>query len=281
MRKILTKICIFLLSMIFACTCFVGCSNDSQPKDMISLSAWQTNGENFIEFSHQNSNAQFECVVSDGSFYYANETVQEITLSAGEKMRWSSDGVQNQDSKIYVDVVLTIANETFGYGVVEIAYNENKSAWTASVMASKQFKKAITREQAKSFIANRKVKLYEEMDLECAYNHGWLTANDLKSIAYYHNGETTSDFDPVPIMPLISKMGKNVKLSFLKRYSSENLDDVTSYNYYGIYNGYVVAYITSELATNSAVTTEKTIGGVKFYNYSSITVYNLNDYYNF
>jgi hypothetical protein len=269
--------------MIFACTCFVGCSNDSQPKDMISLSAWQTNASenNIIAFNHQNSNAQFECVVSDGSFCYANETVQTITVPAGKKISWKADGVQNFENKIYADIVLSVGGDIFGYGVVEIVYNENKSAWTASVMASKQFKKAITREQAKSFIANRKVKLYEEMDLECAYNHGWLTANDLKSIAYYHNGETTSDFDPVPIMPLISKMEKNVKLSFLKRYSSENLDDVTSYNYYGIYNGYVVAYITSELAPGFAVTTEKTIGGVKFYNYSSITVYNLNDYYNF
>ncbi|MBO5215218.1 MAG: hypothetical protein J6B79_03430 [Clostridia bacterium] len=281
MRKILTKICIFLLSMIFACACLVGCSNDNQPKDMISLNAWQANGENFIEFSHQNSNAQFECVVSDGSFSYENETAKTITVPAGKKISWKADGIQNLENKIYADIVLSVSGDIYGYGVVEIAYSESKSAWTAKVLASKQFKKTITLSQVKSFIANRKVKLYEEMDLESAFNHGCLTAEDLKSIAYYHNGETASDFDPVPIMPLISKMENNVKLSYLKSYSSATLENITAYDYYGTYNGYVVAYITCTLTPTSPTQSEKTIGGVKFYNYSSITVYNLNDYYNF
>ncbi|MDE6868767.1 MAG: hypothetical protein K2J83_06485 [Clostridia bacterium] len=85
--------------------------------------------------------------------------------------------------------------------------------------------------------------------LQQAYDAGWITKEDLKSIAYYHNGGIEgneevmgADFDPQPKMPeAIDKMTElSIKQTYcnnLREESNAKPSGVTIERYYGSYNG--------------------------------------------
>ena len=88
----------------------------------------------------------------------------------------------------------------------------------------------------------------EFYSLQQAYEVGWLTKEDLKSIAYYHNGGIEgneevmgADFEPQPKMPkVIDKMTElSIKQTYcnnLREESNAKPSGVTIERYYGAYS---------------------------------------------
>ncbi len=115
--------------------------------------------------------------------------------------------------------------------------------------------------------------------LQEAYDAGWLTQEDLKSIAYYHNGGTEGneeimgeDYQPQPKTPeVIDKMTElSIKQAYINCYKLGGYgkpSGVTVKNYFGSYNG-CYAVVTESIYVNfPAVPVNKweTIGGVKIH----------------
>lgn len=128
-------------------------------------------------------------------------------------------------------------------------------------------------------------KVYERTELETAYENGYITEEQLKSIAYYFNNKNVKD-PPEPDFELIpqkrlSKFKENkIKRTYLKRprvaddYRNNNIHYIWKYEYYGTYNGYAVAFVMDNLNTYRLKTEPvKTIGGVTFNNYYSLYAY--------
>lgn len=127
---------------------------------------------------------------------------------------------------------------------------------------------------------------YEEYNLETAYNNGYLTQDDLKSIAYYYNKETIlPDFKLIPKAKLSPYVERSIKMSYLQRPSFKKdfpfatVKDIGVFDYYGTYNGYVVVKILDSLARYDLIyEPEKMIGGVTFYDYNHlIKVFDVGD----
>ena len=125
----------------------------------------------------------------------------------------------------------------------------------------------------------------EIKNLEEAYETGWITQEDLKSIAYYYNDKTEAienngDFVPVPKSP--ERLNDNTITAIRKTYreqyfedKSTPLDTITVTDYCGTYNGCVVATVSTYcIAYDIIVQDEYEIGGVVFYNYFSLSVWN-------
>ena len=115
--------------------------------------------------------------------------------------------------------------------------------------------------------------------LQQAYDAGWITKEDLKSIAYYHNGGIEgneevmgADFDPQPKMPeAIDKMTElSIKQAYIDCYNLSGYgkpSGVTVENYYGSYNGCYAVVLDSKYIFYPAVSVNKweTIDGVKIH----------------
>ena len=88
--------------------------------------------------------------------------------------------------------------------------------------------------------------------LQEAYDNGWLTQEDLMSIAYYNNGGRTDneeimseDYQPAPKTPevLSESVAKSIKKAWAKRYNGDNTNQATDITeemvniseYYGTY----------------------------------------------
>ena len=92
----------------------------------------------------------------------------------------------------------------------------------------------------------------EFYNLDEAYNNGWITFEDLKSIAYYNQGTWKNegiigeDFSPKPKKELKKRLEKKINLDFAKILNKDFYTD--EYNdkntwiemYYGTYNSCVV-----------------------------------------
>ena len=113
--------------------------------------------------------------------------------------------------------------------------------------------------------------------LQEAYEQGFLSENDLKSIAYYNNGgrennedKIGEDFVPQPLNPktIPDDIQKNIKSDYI--YYNEKLDNKTKDSevkiddYYGEYNNCYVAILHGPFAY-FAVVNEFSVNG---YNYS-------------
>ncbi|MBD5584055.1 MAG: hypothetical protein HDQ88_03160 [Clostridia bacterium] len=112
-----------------------------------------------------------------------------------------------------------------------------------------------------------------------AYENGWLTKEDLMSIAYYHNGGTGGNeevmgenYQPIPKTPqdLSDGVKLAIRVNYCNRYknipntpSINNLADIGISEYCGQYNGSVAVVIGSPIAF-TAITNE-TVDGVTFY----------------
>lgn len=135
---------------------------------------------------------------------------------------------------------------------------------------------------------------YVMTDLETAYERGYITQEDLKSIAYYYNndpeslgydhenGPTQPDVKPIPKQKLSKKTERELKLTYIiEAHLKESHPDVTVKNvevfyYYGTYNNYAVAFMQDNIQTHClSYWDEKEIGGVTFYNYFVLLVFDL------
>lgn len=122
---------------------------------------------------------------------------------------------------------------------------------------------------------------YERLDLEVAFERGWITTEDLKSIAYYYNRETDEpNFTLVPKTELTVDTEYKLKMSYLNSsgikdsFPDANEKNIVYFQYYGTYNGFVVARIRDNLLCYDIKTyPHKIIGGVSFYDYISLEVY--------
>jgi hypothetical protein len=130
------------------------------------------------------------------------------------------------------------------------------------------------------------VKEYEYKYLEDAYEAGWITEDDLKTIADYWNNDDRT----LPEMQYSQEVVNNIKYTKFKaihyHFDSSELKYLffkdkknMRIGYYGTYNGYVVARVSgkySSVVVDPYIHDEKTIGGVTFYNYMTLTVYKIN-----
>lgn len=123
-------------------------------------------------------------------------------------------------------------------------------------------------------------------NLKEAYEAGWITKEDLKSIAYYYNefqGKVTEgEFLPVPKNP--SSLDKSTVDKMKRAYREQNFKDknqslevICVGMYYGTYHGSVVLDIgTGCMAYDLLIQEEYVIGEAVFYNYSIINVWREN-----
>lgn len=125
-----------------------------------------------------------------------------------------------------------------------------------------------------------------------AYKYGWLTKEDAKSIAYYHNGGIegnesvmSKNYTPKPKTPEVLDEKNDLAIRqdyFNKRFGKNNpynytLDEIR-YIYYGCYNNYAVVNIACIGEGVANVGWAENIGGVKIiYPYADrLSVWKLN-----
>lgn len=120
--------------------------------------------------------------------------------------------------------------------------------------------------------------------LESAYSDGLISYDDLRSIAYYYNGESAeADFVPSPKNPeqLSAETIRKIKETYYYQADGFNkgasVDDVYVSGYCGTYNGYVVVEIGSGCDTGIGgepmIYEEYEIDGVIFYWYTPLRVW--------
>ena len=127
--------------------------------------------------------------------------------------------------------------------------------------------------------------------LESAYEEGWLTKEDLLSIAYYNQGtnynedKMTEDYQPIPKYPEILSAETEWKIketrAIYRRNHAQNprpeasAEDVEIIKYYGTYHGMTVVKLTEKGYAYLQIIEFGGAGGVKiFYNNSNrITVW--------
>lgn len=125
-----------------------------------------------------------------------------------------------------------------------------------------------------------------------AYENGWLTLEDVKSIAYYHNGGRegnediiSEDFTPKPITSeaLDDKNDFAIKIDYwINTFAKNNPFEIPlsriGYWYYGCYNDYAVVKIAYFPYAAGDMMGEENLGGVKiiYRNTMHLSVWKLN-----
>lgn len=112
-----------------------------------------------------------------------------------------------------------------------------------------------------------------------AYDNGWLTQEDLKSLAYYYNGGSNDEsFVPKPKTPEF--LSKEIENKIRKTYLSEKkikkdfpfatIKRISITGYYGIYNDCIIVGVTDDYYRyDYVVEPEYIIGEVLIRNYTS------------
>ena len=114
--------------------------------------------------------------------------------------------------------------------------------------------------------------------IEEAYDNGFLTIEDLKSIAYYHNdgiryNEEIMDetYMPAPKIPKALSEGLliNLKNAVVKNYNEtynqdKSVKDFMISEYYGIYNNFVIVFVVYGWMQVAVGGGTGNIGGVRF-----------------
>ena len=128
--------------------------------------------------------------------------------------------------------------------------------------------------------------------LENAYERGWLTEDDLKSIACGYYDYMKYEENPYkglyekPTEKLSREMKTQLKISYLAqeiKTSTKCLDDAQITKYFGTYNGNVVAvmdYTGGCVYPNFSIDPAREVGGVLFKNYSWCAIYIFHPYAN-
>ncbi len=122
--------------------------------------------------------------------------------------------------------------------------------------------------------------------LKQAYDNGWLSTDDLKSIAchyydiyeYPENPYSGAYEEPTNLSKELEIEVKQAYLEQIADYPEGMLYDVDIFRYYGIYNGNVVAAISSRYKALDFTQEENEIGGITFDNLRryDIRVYHIN-----
>ena len=108
--------------------------------------------------------------------------------------------------------------------------------------------------------------------LEEAYEAGFLTREDLMSIAYYHQGSEDETFSPIPLCP--ETLGKETErgikethlASIREEFPTADLDDVHILEYYGTYGDCVAVHVRDDYRVIDVLEIPQAeIGGVVFY----------------
>ncbi len=120
--------------------------------------------------------------------------------------------------------------------------------------------------------------------IEEAYANGLISKDDLRSIAYYYNGEDVAiDFILIPKTPesLSKDTIKKIKQTYYDKVSDgksgATVDDVNIAGYYGTYNGCVIVEINascvSGIGGDPIYYPEYMIGDVIFHSYTPLEVW--------
>jgi len=112
--------------------------------------------------------------------------------------------------------------------------------------------------------------------LQEAYDNGWLTQEDLQSLAYYYNvGSNDESFVPKPKNPeSLSKETENMIIKthlegIKKDFPTATISDVNIAEYYGVYNDCIAISVRDNYyAIDVLVEPEYIVGGVSFYNFT-------------
>ena len=108
-----------------------------------------------------------------------------------------------------------------------------------------------------------------------AYENGWLTREEVMSIAYYHNGGNRynedimdENYTPLPKTPkVLSKKTENsIKQTHLNRhYQGEDYAELSGVRidmYYGTYNGCVAVFISDEYSGTTGAEWVEEVAGI-------------------
>lgn len=111
--------------------------------------------------------------------------------------------------------------------------------------------------------------------METAYENGWLSIENLQSIAYYYQGNDDASFDPMPISPknLSEETKKRIKRTHLalikKDYPFANINGVHITEYFGTYGDCIAVCVMDDYRKIDVLEIpELEIGGVMFYNFT-------------
>lgn len=118
--------------------------------------------------------------------------------------------------------------------------------------------------------------------LKYAFDNGWLSIRDLRSIAFHKTGDAQKEgFVPTPKDP--EELDPETELAIKTDYAkilkehdegSENIaDTITISSYYGIYDGLIAIIIDCPLIAYLDVISEEVIGGIVFRYGSSNTIW--------
>lgn len=109
--------------------------------------------------------------------------------------------------------------------------------------------------------------------LQEAYVHGWLSVEELQSIAYYYQGSEDDAFVPIALNPEklsveVEESIKKTHLQTIKRdYPSADISGIHIEEYFGTYGDCVVVNVRDDFRKIDVLVVPKTeIGGVIFYN---------------
>lgn len=120
-------------------------------------------------------------------------------------------------------------------------------------------------------------KLGNFYSLQEAYDNGWLTQENLQSIAYYYYDRFESehkdtDFKPVPKQELTRQMERNICQTYLMMLKETcpyaKLNNVSICYYYGTYGDCVIVHVTDDLMFYDLIIEDEEIGTVMFYRYT-------------
>lgn len=121
-----------------------------------------------------------------------------------------------------------------------------------------------------SSCANNSGKFYT---LEKAYTNGWLSIEELQSIAYYYHGSDDTSLKPIPLYPenLSEETEKKIKRTHLvlikEDYPFANINGVHITEYFGTYGDCIAVCVMDDYRKIDVLEIpELEIGGVMFYN---------------
>ena len=161
MKRILRKISkIFIFLIIIFCNIFsFGGCRKKYKDDFIKFETWNFNSgvpNNLIILEVGNEEATFECLVNEGYFYWNNEKFQNIIVSEKTTISWVDSGLQDNQTEIFIDIIIWVKGDIKGCAVINIEYDVEKDWYNPKVIATKFFETAVSREQVESFLKDNK-----------------------------------------------------------------------------------------------------------------------------
>ena len=185
-------------------------------------------------------------------------------------------------------ILLLLMTMVLGVVACKGSQNENSSAlessFTTSSLGSSSLQESSSTEESSSLQENSSPQdsssvVEEELgkfySLQEAYDNGWLTREELLSIAYYYQGKYLNeelmpeDYLPITKNPevLSEEIQLEIRQTFYERYvkgGTYTLDDVEIQAYCGKYGEYIAVKIESLFSTTGNIV-ERVINGVTFY----------------